>query len=94
MTRTDLEDAICETLNDVYVYDTTMRDLARAIVMMLETRGVVRCEADAGEVADLDLATIALAAIAYLDAPPLSGASWDAWEGLGRAVASYKETTK
>ena len=52
MTRADLEDAICETLQDTYDMDVTTRDLARAIVMMLETRGVVRCEADAGEVAE------------------------------------------
>jgi hypothetical protein len=52
MTRPDLEDAIWETLQDTCDMDVTTRDYARAIVMMLETRGVVRCEADAGEVAE------------------------------------------
>lgn len=47
MTRADLEDAIWETLQDTCDMDVTTRDYARAIVMMLETKGVVRCEADA-----------------------------------------------
>ena len=52
MTRADLEDAICETLQDTCDMDVSFRDLARAIVMMLETKGVVRCEADAEGVAE------------------------------------------
>ncbi len=47
MTRTDLEDAIFETLQDTCDMDVSFRDYARAIVMMLETKGVVRCEAEA-----------------------------------------------
>ncbi len=46
MTRADLEDAIYETLVDTCDMGITFRDYARAIAMMLETRGVVRCEAE------------------------------------------------
>ncbi len=49
MTRADLEDAIYETMADTCDMDITFRDYARAIAMMLETKGVVRCEADAEE---------------------------------------------
>jgi hypothetical protein len=52
MTRPDLEDAIYETLMDTCDMDIGFRDYARAIVMMLETKGVVRCEADAEMVAE------------------------------------------
>ncbi len=49
MTRTDLEDAIFETLQDTCDMDVSFRDYARAVLMMLETKGVVRCEAEAEE---------------------------------------------
>ncbi len=47
MTRADLEDSIWETLQDTRDMHVSFRDYARAIVMMLETQGVVRCEVEA-----------------------------------------------
>lgn len=40
--------------------------------------------------AALDLAPVGAAAVAYLDALPLSGASWDAWDALAKAVEQWK----